>query len=156
MGRSGRDEVRGQPEEIAIAARVTVVPGPRGPALRERVAGVRLHVNAGAIVCIVALALAALTLGAVVGARRTAEPRAPVVSAASGHLAAVAPSEPPYCVSLAILLHDSRFASASFDRSIVCGRAPASGGVLGFAPGGPQGCRRLGAPAPVECFRPQP
>ncbi|HUA03289.1 MAG TPA: hypothetical protein VMB27_05245 [Solirubrobacteraceae bacterium] len=92
--------------------RVTVVPGPRDTAVRSRIATL--------------MAVLAVAIGVFVGTNSLSQrvsvvrPSLPAVHLASPY--------PVTCVSVAIALHDPRFARASFDRTLPCARGLAAGG----------------------------
>jgi hypothetical protein len=103
---------------------VTVIPGPRRPSIRERVADIRIQVNPlvliGLTVAVAIMAIAVATaLGGRGGTARTegAQPRAvgaEPAAAASGH--------PPRCPSTAGTPGHSRLTLAEFDRRVWCER----------------------------------
>jgi hypothetical protein len=101
---------------------ITVIAGPRGPTLSQRIAGVRWRFRALVIatlvgVAIVIAAVAGITLtggrtGPARGERRQVSSPSPV--------RVVAGAIPLGCVSIGVALHDPRFGRASFDRRFPC------------------------------------
>jgi hypothetical protein len=96
--------------------RVTIVAGPRGPTVRQRIAALLPRVSARMITCLAALAVVVAAVGGLT-----------LRGSATG------------CVSVGIAFHDPRFGRASFDRRFPCLRgfdAHSQGGgrVLGRPP----------------------
>jgi hypothetical protein len=102
---------------------VTIIEGPRGPSIRERVANVRIQVNPLLLIglamaaAVIANTVATTALGGGGGTARTesAQPRA-----ASAAQAAAAYGHPPRCP--AAKPHHGRIALADFDRMVWCER----------------------------------
>jgi hypothetical protein len=86
-----------------------VLAGPRGPTPRERIAELRHNLRAATLIALAAVAVAGFAAVAGLGA-----------GGGTAHRAG-APA-PLRCLSLAIVLHDPRFARAAFDRTIACNR----------------------------------
>ena len=95
---------------------VTIVAGPRGPTVRQRIAARLPRVSTRMIACLAAVAVAVAAVGALT-----------LRASTSG------------CVSVGIAFHDPRFGRASFDRRFPCLRgfdanSQAGGRVLGRSP----------------------
>lgn len=95
---------------------VTIVAGPRGPTVRQRIAARLPRVSTRMITCLVTVAVAVAAVGAL-----------KLRASTSG------------CVSVGIAFHDPRFGRASFDRRFPCLRgfdanSQAGGRVLGRSP----------------------
>jgi hypothetical protein len=123
------DTDRGSPASRPARVQVTVIPGPRGPTVSERLAVLRPGLNARTIACLVAVAVGAaaflaidLTGGQSGPVKSPREQSSPAVGAATVAPAAAASTYPLVCVSLTIALHDARFTRANFDRTIRCVR----------------------------------
>jgi hypothetical protein len=139
MARARRDDHRRSVGDLGARVDITVVPGPRGPTLWERIALVR---NRRAIACLAAATVVAGALAAGVsvtghgGARRllptTVLPNTvlrltylrPTGPAAAPTVSAHPPASayPLRCLSLLIAMHDPSLMSAAFDRNLPCGR----------------------------------
>ena len=132
MARAWPDDHRRSVGDLGARVDIAVVPGPRGPALWERLAPVRNRRAIGRLAA-ATLAAGALLAGVSVtgrgGARRllptTVLPNTvldPTYLRATGPAAAPpASAHPPRCVSLLIALHDPRLMNAAFDRNVPCG-----------------------------------
>jgi hypothetical protein len=137
MAHAGPDDHRRPVSDLGARVDITVVPGPPGPALRERIALVR-HGRAIRWVVAATVAAGALVAGISLtggsGATRllpttvlptTVLPNTvlyPTYLRATGPIAA--PPSSAYsvrCLSLLIALHDPRLAKAAFDRNVPCG-----------------------------------
>jgi hypothetical protein len=95
---------------------VTIVAGPRGPTVRQRIAARLPRVSTRIITCLVTVAVAVAAVGGLT-----------LRAGTSG------------CVSVGIAFHDPRFGRASFDRRWPCLRgfdagSQAGGRVLGRSP----------------------
>ena len=132
MARAWRDDHRRPVGDLGARVDITVVPGPHGPSLSERIAPVR---NWKAIGCLAAVTVAAgalvagLSLTGRGGARRplpsTVLPNAvlyPTYLRATGPATPPASAHPRRCLSLVIALHDPSLVNAAFDRNVPCGR----------------------------------
>jgi hypothetical protein len=139
MARAWPDDDRRPDGDLGARVDVTVVPGPRGPTLRERIAPAR-HRRAIACLAAAAVAAGALVAGVSVpghggGTRllpttvlpntvlrltylrptgRAAAPPADTAPPASAY--------PLRCLSLLIAMHDPSLMSAAFDRNLPCGQ----------------------------------
>jgi hypothetical protein len=156
MTRAGPDDHRRPAGDLGARVDVTVIPGPRGATLRDRVGPVP---NGWAIWCLAAALLAAGAVLAGVSligggeANRllptTVLPNTvlyPTYLRATGPAAdAQAAAYPLRCLSLLIALHDPRLMNAAFDRNLPCGHprgpytliavlSPRSGGTRGAPP----------------------
>lgn len=163
MARARRDDHRRPIGDLDARVDITVVPGPRGPTLWERIARGR---NRRAIACLAAATVAAGALVAGVsvtgrgGARRLLpttvlpntvlrptylRPTGPAAApAASAHPPASA--YPLRCLSLLIAMHDPSLMNAAFDRNLPCGHP--RGPYTLIAVGAPQsGGRRRARPS---------
>jgi hypothetical protein len=113
---------------------VTVIAGPRGPTLSQRIANVRPRVRGLAsaspvgfvrLVGLVGLVGLAIVIGAVAGIPSTGGRTGPArgerrqVSSPSP-VRVVSAAIPLGCVSFGVALHDPRFGRASFDRRFPC------------------------------------
>jgi hypothetical protein len=137
MARAWPDDHRRPVGELGARVDITVVPGPRGPALSARLARVR---NRRAVVCLAAATVAAGALVAGLsatgrgGATRllptTVPPNtvlyptylrdtAPVTARPA--VARPAAAYPLRCLSLLIALHDPSLMNAAFDQNLPCG-----------------------------------
>jgi hypothetical protein len=146
MARAWRDDHRRPVGDLGARVDITVVPGPHGPTLRERIARVR---NRKAIGCLAVATVAACALVAGVsvigrgGARKllptTVLPNTvlyPTYLRPTGPAAALpASAHPLRCLSLLIALHDPSLMSAAFDQNLPCGH-----------PRGPNTLIAIGAP----------
>jgi hypothetical protein len=155
MARAGPDDQRRPVGDLGARVDVTVVPGPRGATLWERVAPVRNR--RAAIGCVAAALLAAGAVVVSLSGRDEATRRLPTTVLPNTVLpntvlyptylrptgpAAGAPAaaDPLRCLSLLIALHDPSLMNAAFDRNLPCGHprgpytliavlAPRSGGT---------------------------
>jgi hypothetical protein len=132
MARAWPDDHRRPVGDLDARVHITVVAGPRGPALWERLAAVR---NRKAIACLAAATVAAGALVAGVsvtgrgGARRLLPTTVlPNTVLYPTYLRATAPAKAPpasayplRCLSLLIALHDPSLMSAAFDQNLPCG-----------------------------------
>ena len=139
MARAGPDDHRRPFGDLGARVDVTVVPGPRGPTLRERVAP-RGNRRAIGFLAAAALAAGALVAGISLTGRggttrllpTTALPTTvlpntvlyPTYLTPRGPAAAPpAAAYPLRCLSLLIALHDPSLMNGAFDRKLPCGRA---------------------------------
>lgn len=149
MARATPDDHRRPAGELGARVDITVIPGPRGPSPRERVARVPHRRAIGGLLA-ATVAATALVASAALTAPDQATTLLPttVVPAplppntvlhptylrAIGPPTAVraAPTYPLRCVSLQIALHDPRFLNAAFDRSVPCGRPRGPNTLIGI------------------------
>jgi hypothetical protein len=108
--------------EPPVAVRVTVIPGPRGPSMRERVADI--HVTRRALMLIglvvVVAAIAALVVTVPLAGHETARSeRAQVPEIGTARVAA-AYGRPPRCSAGAMAPHHVSSESPVFDRAVWC------------------------------------
>jgi len=108
------------PDEVWVT--VTVIPGPRGRSVRERMAELGIRLNLAMVIglCAVAVAIVALLVVVVLGGAggQRAQPRDIGAQVASR-------GNPPRCSSVAIDPHHPRLRLAEFDRAVWCARAGA-------------------------------
>jgi hypothetical protein len=109
------------PDEVSVT--VTVLSPGRGRSTRERVAGFQGHVGARVLIGFVSVAVAiialvaATSLGDAGGTARSAQP-----SEIAAVRIAAAYDYPPRCSSVAIALHDPRFAAPDLEITPWCAR----------------------------------
>ena len=114
----------GQPPD-GVRATVTIIPGPRGPSIRERVAHIWIQVNPLVLIGLaVAVAILAIVVATALGGRGgTARTEgAQTRGVAAGPAAAASGHAPPRCSSTTDKRHHSRLTLAEFDRRVWCER----------------------------------
>jgi hypothetical protein len=125
-----RSSLLGEPP---AEVQITIIPGPRGRTLREQLAharvlkwlaGVRVPLGRRVIGAgvIAAAVVGALVLALALGGRGRAVSHASARSRGGSVAVAPAAQYPVRCLSVAIALHDPRFARAGFDQTVPCGR----------------------------------
>lgn len=105
--------------------RITVMPGPRGPTLRQRIAHIRIVRRAGVIAPLMMTtgAVGTMVVLALGGGHSSASNSMTALTHDPGALGvAAAYGYPPRCLSVTIPADHPSYARADFDRATLCGR----------------------------------
>ena len=135
MAPAGPDDHRQPVGDLGVRVDITVIPGPRGPTLWERIAPMRTRWAIGGVAA-AAVATGALVASLSMSGRSVTGPSGtqrlpttvlpntvlyPTYLRATGRAAVDAAADPLRCLRLLIALHDPSLRNGAFARNLPCG-----------------------------------